>query len=1145
MYTVAIGDDGTFTAEYNQPSALSVPLGISGSTVEARINEDRTFSVMIDGEWMVVTADTQVTAANGNVYGVQFVDGVPIPTYLGHSQPVMLGELGGEVTLTRAEDMTWWLGETAVADGYVHTAENGNMYALTLDSEGMWSAMYQQVEVMVALGTQGSVTLVRAEDMSWWLGSEAVDVASEVMSESGNTYTLWYTDGVWSARFEPESMMIEGTGLVAMTKEDRSGYDVDGEDLPGALPALGTDIDTSMGTYRVTMMDGMLMGTRLDKVAIDGNTDNWNTAGLNSTPFIRVDEDNTEDMNEAATALVIDGENHPFSALLGSGMSQTTGKNYVAEARDELIEIRDRIEAVLDVFDDDTQRDTQIELLWGANTDDGANRMQNVEDVLDEAFGSGNGATDETNLITEAPDADDALDKIDDLIMALSSVDGLAAAFGDDGVLKELGVGDGDKTATQIFDAVESETTVSYGALGMTRFGAIYKTGRTNALSDAKHEHDTQEDGDNDSDSVEDGLGQLGGFSFGVTGETVRARHVMSSGNAYYEGTTLAVDQGGTHYSGDISVRVRFATNPFKVDGLITNLRSADGDPWVYLFDDVETIVLPTANMNASGIWNQQSGQASASFALRAGSPAAQRLASTFSGRLLGTGDNAGYQTVGTWSVASASLPLDGDDSGQPNPDATSYLAGGFGAERVADEPDRRPEVDDGTGVEAMLSGDMTALEDGKLTITAAKFGWTRTGELAADGSSYAWAQQDDGDAETTGDTTDATRKYEIDLGWLVPREGAESGFTGNSPKYVDMAREMIETERTKLAVLIETDQLGGPGEAQELIWRRVQEILLVYVFNAERTGDWSERLPTKVSGGYDADSALDTVDDVLHALSSLSNLESALDKDESALFVGSATNDEADFTYNRDPVDRSDIWGERDSQVRLWIGTTDFTRFGVWRVRRSRNALRRGGWDDSEIEAFAYSPLPVSTVSDVSAPNYSPGGTATYTGSTVAFVGNPDRDTGAGNPAPIGYEGDVAVHVTWNPTAVGASLTTVISNFVSGADGDSLYHSSSPVRELVFSTLAFTAGDDNKLMFASGATGTTFGGGVSVHYVDRNATAAAVTEATLSGAFVGSSADGPLALIGRYTLPDSDFDVAASTRDDVVIHGAFGAELP
>ena len=50
MCTVMIGVDGMFSAEYVQPPALSIPLGISGSSVEVRCNEDQTFSAMIDGE---------------------------------------------------------------------------------------------------------------------------------------------------------------------------------------------------------------------------------------------------------------------------------------------------------------------------------------------------------------------------------------------------------------------------------------------------------------------------------------------------------------------------------------------------------------------------------------------------------------------------------------------------------------------------------------------------------------------------------------------------------------------------------------------------------------------------------------------------------------------------------------------------------------------------------------------------------------------------------------------------------------------------------------------------------------------------------------------------------------------------------------
>ena len=109
MYTVMIGEDGAFTAEYVRPPALSIRLGISGSSVEIRRDEDRTFSAMIGGEWVTITADTTVTAANGNVYAAQLSpEGVPIGViHVAAMQEVMLGELGGRVTLKQNEDMIW------------------------------------------------------------------------------------------------------------------------------------------------------------------------------------------------------------------------------------------------------------------------------------------------------------------------------------------------------------------------------------------------------------------------------------------------------------------------------------------------------------------------------------------------------------------------------------------------------------------------------------------------------------------------------------------------------------------------------------------------------------------------------------------------------------------------------------------------------------------------------------------------------------------------------------------------------------------------------------------------------------------------------------------------------------------------------
>ena len=294
-------------------------------------------------------------------------------------------------------------------------------------------------------------------------------------------------------------------------------------------------------------------------------------------------------------------------------------------------------------------------------------------------------------VIASAPDDDDALAEIDDIIEALSSVAGLTAALADGGVFED-GNANG-MSGEEIFDATSVESTVSYGMTGKTRYGALSKKERERATAKAEYNY---------SATASQELGQLGGFAFGVTAETARARFVQTSGNAFYEGETLAVDQDGKHYSGDIGIRVRFATD--KVDGLITNLTSSDGEPWTHLYGDVESIVLPTANLASTGIWSvpAANNDASITYALRAGSPGPQDLDSTFNGRLLGgSGANAGYQAVGVWSAGT-------------DPNSASYIAGGFGAERISDEPDVRPDVGDGIETTLMsnsaTNGGLTSL---------------------------------------------------------------------------------------------------------------------------------------------------------------------------------------------------------------------------------------------------------------------------------------------------------------------------------------------------------------------------------------------------------------------------------------------------
>ncbi len=276
-------------------------------------------------------------------------EGIPIGVmHVAAMQEVMLGELGGTVTVKQAEDMTYWIGEMAVMDGTEYTAANGNVYVLMMDAEGMWSAMYQKVMVMVDLGTQGSITLERAEDMSWWLGSEAVDVASEVMSDNGNTYTLWYTDGVWTARFEPEMMMIEGTGLTAMTREADDMYDVG----DGTLPASGMgDVMDGGAMYHVwAQEDGGLAGARFD-AALGHNATRFKS-GLAVHPALGADDPDTPE-NETRTHLLVTGSSttgvgmFSMGDLLGSGTASAAGERFVDSTVESIEEVRADVSALL------------------------------------------------------------------------------------------------------------------------------------------------------------------------------------------------------------------------------------------------------------------------------------------------------------------------------------------------------------------------------------------------------------------------------------------------------------------------------------------------------------------------------------------------------------------------------------------------------------------------------------------------------------------------------------------------------------------------------------------------------------------------------------------------------------------------------
>ncbi len=1223
-YRLMKDTEGMWMAEY-VPETGTVTVGSLGVTLETVQAEDGSWTVVspVTGEPETLT-DGATFMVGGNSYTLMDDgEGNWMATYREETVSVMLGMSGETVMLTKREDGSYWLGEMRVEDGVTMvTAANGNMYTLSMDADGMWMAMHEAPQTQVTLGTSGTtVTLVREEDGTYTLDGDAFMSGGEVTAGNGNIYTVTMVDGAWMAEYQPESMAIEGTGgLLAVMREDGQGYDVDGALLPSS--GMG-DIDTdTSGSYRVRMEDGMLTGMRLDNVKIDTATD-FKTDGLSALPTMLGDDKSTADINEANTALVVAGENYPFADLLGDGVSQTKGKNFVAEARTKLEGIREKIVQILAVFEKDSDRDTQITKQWGTAASD--NAKTNVKGVLKEVFDD---AKVDVLLPAGTQDDDKALGKIDDLIEALTSAEELAAALGDDGALENVAkAGD----AAKIFAATKTESTVTYGMHGNTRYGTITRKERKDAVAPAKY-------------SVSDKLGERGAFGFGVTDETARARYVQTKGTARYEGQTLAVSGGDKQYAGDIEISINFTAE--KVDGLITNLMTAEGESWEYLFGEVDSIVLPKADLSTQGMW-ALAGKADINFGRRAGSYRPQEVDSTFEGRLLGgnTAPEAGSEVVGVWSVGAGVKT----NSNAGTEDA-SYLAGGFGANRVADEPVRRPSVDDGTQVSASLRGKMvgaaegtfaTTLADGQLTAKPQAWAWYREtladvakknalkAGLFAGGVEATYFRMADAklaDDGTLSQLGDKKENVEIALADLLAKEGGE--YTLKSPKtWVQDARERIQKQRDKIAGL---KAIGDLETQEQEAWDEVLLRLTTNVFwdvgTETGTGVRSNRighgtapnsqvihtqLPLKIvddgSGtatGNIPDDALDRIDAILEALSSAESLEAAFDPGQDGLFVVEDGDEEKSFlkvhgddgelfdsagTGSTTANSYKQIWNtsgsamfnQRQWEIKALAGTTDYTRFGVWRIQHARNALRGKNWYHQEVEPFAYSPLPVATAQRRD--QLPAGARVTYEGKTVAYLGWPTmRNDDSDQGHQTAYEGTVSVEVEWygtdhdlggswgtvRKTAVGSYVTTVLSDLRQVSNGDYLYHFTGgvaqEVRRVTFPKVFYgTDGslspywtsldaNDHKLDFRARVADKKYVRTNREMTIDYRDSGVAQVKQTYSAfyefMFVGNSPDGPLGVIGWYELSDDGGFARFSTdktANNLTLEGAFGADLP
>ena len=983
---------------------------------------------------------------------------IPPPQSESESVKVRLGDAGGTVTLITTADGGFTLDGEAFVGGAGNPVEGegGRRYVLTF-ADGIWTAAFLPREVMIDLGISGTTaTLATTEAGGWTRDGESFSSGTTVRGSTNaatglaNEYELTLADGTWKATYRPARTTIASTGLEATAREDGSGYAV-GDD---SLPATGTGEITAPGgaLYHVVKdADGMLAGTRFDRPMV-GQPMTVNVQGVdNPAPRLSADDRNTA-ADETGTMLEALGVKFSMAELLDSSAATAPGASIVTEARNEIDQIRDYVAQLVALYRDDgisrSVLDDQVDDKW-----------DDADDQLATIFGSGT-ANRIGNSITLERELSPArvVAAFDRVVEALSSEEAFAAATlagGPDAMQGFL-----TRTATQAtaaFNRPKSTATARLGALGSTRFGAA-----------TFNETDKAQSSFGDAERAQ-------GFAWATIEATRRASDVQTAGFGFYTGRTHAADQDGNLWSGAIEIEVRFAR--MAVDGLVTGLARDDTqEPWVHgLGGEVSGIFLPTARLRRAGSWavtdRSAANRGRLSFMAQAGGYPNEALkeGSSFAGRLLGRGDAAGTEAIGTWQAVAGS----------------TTLAGGFGATRGLDlDPPgaavtgdfatigRRGDVwstlETGPAALAVVEDDANTMnvDESRAAIPAStvintgntKFNYNPPRTDKAVPTEYVngnyepqrAAVLEDGDFESERGNwvEDAHKEITKKLAQLrrsIALDGADA--TDSDRTFANRQRQRLFNE-----IQAEIQKVFGSGRASVAAAAAddpstdrdetvsISEIYTGVLTRHEGTltatarwtgtdGVFHEDYPVNSAGVAQDAGVLAEIEDVLAALA---DAEAFADGFESGgLFAAVNTDAEGDMLVAPFPSP-SAIFERPRGKLSIVSAVTDFTRLGAWSHQVSANAVSalaaqsytradRG----RELGAFAYSPLdPTAAYTSVTSRLYPARGasgkvTASYAGETVAA----QQD--------LFYKGAVEATVFWDPTTVTDSkIRVTISDF-------------------------------------------------------------------------------------------------------------------
>ena len=1130
--------NGAWSATFLPPPPVTVTLGMSEQTITLGIREDGQFEkdgeLYPSGSLETVGGRTYRLVLQNGAWSAMFEPPPPIE--------VPLGTSGETVILQVTEAGTFTKDGQPYIDGTIERTQAGNQYRLTLTDGMWTATFQAPTTVQVALGASGdTITLVAQENGTFTLDG-VLFVPDSIVERDGVNYRISFQNGEWSAQFVRSAIPVEGPGGIILFLEENGTVTYNGETVgdgsiitvggttyelleltdgwlavPGAappptpgdqsvsLPGSGQTITlTRTDTGNYTYLDAPVFDGQVITVsgfdyrlrqgadglwfasAVTGGGVNPETVGGptqrdevdpfteerfasdTTTPYgVRFRRPGRTALGNSGTTMVpaqFDGDSStsqadlpefPVYGLVGRGLVSQE-RTYVEAARAKLQEIISVIELnrplyAADNVDPHDHIGSDGDMgLW----DDAENAVAKIFGLLstDNPLGRNPAGS-----RVDTDEVDHVIDALQEAVSSLSNLERFTQEFGDI-IADKNAVDDTDFDAEDFFTGVVS--MIRFGSTNSTRFGAYAVRGSFDPEASEGRQHAAQSGSDIRWDT---------GVIAYTPVDAPRAADIPTRGQATYQGDTTAIDSKNVNspilYAGKIELIARFARA--EVTGTVTELKDASGNEWEYWSDFsqrsevVSSIELPKAIQGGDqiepGFYKTESSPL-ATLAFDRNLPNTTKTDGVgFRVQLL----NDAREALGGWEAFNLKGSFGATRSGTvATPTLPSYNDRGDGV-----KTETRVVYIGSTSSPNAIS---TTTEDNTFTLTRSNLG-DPPGDLG------------DGDASD---------ELVYDLTYLY---GRTSTSTLRDQTFVANARTMLSRWSSELR-RSSVDPSNIRSSFQENADAALNAIGIGFV------PAWANDWDGDSTPGEEAD-YLRAINDVHAALGSRSRFKSEQEPDGVLTGVPTYTDEQIDTLLRVRTLDFA-----------IRTDRTRYTRFGAWSQMAPDKAADIVD-SDADVSTIAHGMLAYSFLDKEAGVGLT--FTADYRGTTVAV----DEDTGDL------YRGTIDLIVNWNDGDDGGLLRSSVTD-LRGVSGTSSYlqHDSKDVRTIFFSGITVSV---DGAFTSSSAT-------VDIAYRDGLQKAGVSRAGRFEGVFVGDKhGDGPLGVLGRWRI-GGDIDFQGSFGADL-----------